>query len=113
MKKKFKLALLDNYVAIYRLLLECKSLINQNLTEEDLIIINKICNETIKLKKEHEKTFHDCNMIDNAFTLLKQQLDDSLEKNQMILFNKAKLKNMLTQVSNLENIHKDICIKLS
>lgn len=78
---KQKLNLINNYVAIYRILFHCKELL---LTEqgksENALVLNSICDQTLDLKKKYEVAFENLKMIDPAFLLLKQQLSSFHEK---------------------------------
>lgn len=77
-KHRKKLELLDNYVAIYRILFNCKQLLMytpQN-NQADIDKIQNLCDQTLDLKSKYEEAFQKLKMIDNAFILLKSQLNE-------------------------------------
>ena len=76
-RRKTKLNLLDNYVAIYRVLYHCKRMLSaQNYTSNENMVpkLQKLCDQTLDLKTKYEKAFVKLNMVDDSFILLKQQL---------------------------------------
>lgn len=76
MKKKLKLELIENYIAIYRILYICKQrLFLANTKADDLEII---CKKTTELKKDYELAFDKIGMVDNSLILLKSQLNTAL-----------------------------------
>lgn len=79
-KKKQKLNLIDNYIAIYRILYNCKIILtNKNSTflEDETSKIQKLCDQTLDLKNKYENAFFKLKMVDDSFLLLKQQLNES------------------------------------
>lgn len=70
--RKQKLNLIDNYVAIYRILFHCKELLLAS--HGDTSIINNICDQTLDLKHKYECAFEHFKMVDPALILLKGQL---------------------------------------
>lgn len=74
-KAKQKLNLIDNYVAIYRILYNCKMLM-QSSSATGLSSIQKLCDQTLDLKTKYETAFEKFKMIDDSFLLLKKQLTD-------------------------------------
>lgn len=74
-KQKQKLNLLDNYIAIYRILYNCKKLLCSTSTDPlNIPNIQKICDQTLDLKSKYEDAFEKLKMTDTSFLLLKQQL---------------------------------------
>lgn len=74
-----KLNLIDNYIAIYRVLYNCKSLLmSEEITKnkDNVLKIQKLCDQTLDLKSKYEGAFAKLKMIDPSFLLLKQQLND-------------------------------------
>jgi hypothetical protein len=78
MRKKRKLALIDNYVNIFRILYRCKINLIFAKSEDEIFLLDSICSKLLKLKDEHEKLFKQIHIHDNSFLLLKQQLETSL-----------------------------------
>lgn len=80
LRKKQKLNLIDNYIAIYRILYNCKILlsydIKKSLNSNEISKLYKLCDQTLDLKSKYENAFSKLKMIDNSFVLLKQQLND-------------------------------------
>ncbi|MBQ7351389.1 MAG: hypothetical protein IJW59_00770 [Clostridia bacterium] len=79
---KLKLNLIDNYIAIYRILYYCKHLLTAptNYSKTEVENIQAICDQTLDLKSKYENAFKELKMIDNSFLLLKQQLNDCKHK---------------------------------
>ena len=81
-KNKAKLNLIDNYIAIYRVLYNCKVLLVRNAEKATLEStkkaqnLQKLCDQTLDLKLKYEKAFEKLKMIDDSFLLLKKQLND-------------------------------------
>lgn len=75
-RRKTKLNLLDNYIAIYRILYHCKCMLSSNTTtsSEKIKKVQKLCDQTLDLKMKYENAFKKLKMIDDSFLLLKQQL---------------------------------------
>ncbi|MGN0960974.1 MAG: hypothetical protein ACI4PF_02100 [Christensenellales bacterium] len=73
-----KLGLIDNYIAIYRVLYNCKILLmpNNKISSEDTMKLLQLCDQTLDLKTKYEKAFEKLKMIDDSFILLKQQLNE-------------------------------------
>ena len=82
-KHKQKLALLDNYVNIFRLLYKCKINLIFAQNEEEVFLLDNICTKLLKLKEEHENLFKKIHVYDDSFLLLKRQLEESLSNNKI------------------------------
>lgn len=80
---KTKLNLIDNYIAIYHVLLSCKTLLEESKTATlgAILEIQKACDSALDLKNKYEKAFANLKMIDDSFLLLKKQLNDSSKEN--------------------------------
>ena len=79
MKKKEKLALIDNYIELHRVIFECKDAIKHCENVNSLIELKNLSISLIDLKQLYEKTFLKYKMLDNSLILLKQQLEDALK----------------------------------
>ena len=79
MKKKEKLALIDNYVELHRIMFQCKNAITHCNDIASLIDLKNLSISLINLKELYEKTFQKLRMLDDSLILLKQQLESSLK----------------------------------
>jgi len=80
MKRKVKLKLIDNYVDIHKILYKCKINYLFAKTEESLIFLETIITRLNRIKEEHENLFKSINMYDDAFILLKKDLEEGLKQ---------------------------------
>ena len=102
LRSKHKLNLIDNYVAIYRVLYHCKQLLTQshrNNSNEELSQLHNICDQTLDLKSKYEDAFQKLKMIDNSFLLLKQQLNES-----------KGYENKIIEICTLSELSDSLCI---
>lgn len=112
MKNKFKLSLINNYIAINRILYVCKGLLSENRNLTEIQQITTLISSTINLKISYEKTFDKYLKNDNAFLLLKKQLNDAT-KTQTIYYKNCneKLYEMLNKIQAFEYEYKNILHK--
>lgn len=97
-----KLNLIDNYVAIYRILFHCKELLSLPLSKENISTINRLCDQTLDLKHKYECAFEHFKMVDSSLLLLKQQLSSfrGHTKSAEELCTIHELKDSLTIIEN-------------
>jgi len=103
-KYKLKLNLIDNYIAIYKILYNCRQILfyESNHYNIDTLEIQKICDHTLDLKTKYEKAFKELKMIDESFLNLKEQLIDC--KNIFIKnFNVQNFQKLCSTLSSIEN----------
>lgn len=111
MKNKFKLNLINNYIAINRILYVCKSLLNNNRNLTEIQQITMLISSTINLKISYEKTFDKYLKNDNSFLLLKKQLNDTMTTQGNHNNCNEKLSDMLNKLQVFELEHNNILLK--
>ena len=107
MKRKDKMALLDNYVNIFRILHKCKTNLIFAKSQEEILLLESFCHKLLYLKEEHEKYLNEIGMYDDAFLLLKKQLENSLDNNKStstIPQSHSFLKNITTTEERLNEL---------
>ena len=78
MKGKHKLALIQNYVTLHRLIFKCESMKLASLQPETKAQLDQLLELATELKNKYLKTFDICKMNDCSLALLKSQLTNAL-----------------------------------
>ena len=114
MKRKEKMALIDNYIKIFQILYKCKINLIFAKSKEEILLLDTICQKLLFLKKEHEDLLQKNKGYDNAFILLKKQLEDGLNNYKQpttLPFSTTFLNKANTIEENFKNIQKKSCKK--
>lgn len=101
MRKKDKLSLIDDYISIYRLMIVYKNHMKDNISPND-----KMYNLTVKLKGRIEDIIQKKKINDEAYVILKNQLDDCLVDYHKTKIKYSEEKYIETLISIGENLQK-------
>lgn len=112
MKNKFKLALIDEYIKIYKVLFLCKQLVLEGINKQ-MQTLFEYSKATLALKSKYESTFSKFGVDDQAFKLLKKELDSSINQTQDFpkSDNQVTLCEIWERLIEIEKKHNDILSK--
>ncbi len=112
MKNKFKLKLINEYVKLYRLLFLCKILVLEGINKQ-MDALYAYSKATLTLKSKYESTFLKFRIDDDAFNLLKKELDDSIKQtyNFAIINNQVALSEIWETLIEIENTYNKVLAK--
>lgn len=112
LNNKNKLILINEYVKIYRVLFVCKSLFFSCLPIETTILKNLV-STALSLKTKYEQSFAKLKMNDEAFCILKKQLDDSISYKYLPNYLETNiLEKIKNQLITAKNTHTAILSKV-
>lgn len=113
MKKKLRLELIDEYIKLYSVLFSCKKLVLEGLNKQ-MDALFEYSKFSICLKKKYEDTFSRFGVIDDAFYLLKKQLDNTILQvhNHTTITNEINLGEIWQKLIEIEKTHNNILNKL-
>ncbi len=116
MRRKYKYAMIDDYIALIRIIYICKvsELVNDNYyynKNSNLTLMN-LENSALDLKNKYEDTFQKLKICDVSYILLRSQLNSVINKNyennryQKLTFKKLNdLNNRLKLLDIHHNVH--------
>ncbi len=117
MRRKLRLEMLDDYVAVFRIIYLCRSSIfvqTENQTECEVIKV--IEQDAISLQKKYDKTFERIGMLGPSFLLFRRELSNETDEKKFSeskkQISKEKLDNLQNKLKLLESKHNAITLKL-
>ena len=75
LSSRTKLNLIDNYIAIYKILYHCKHILLTETNKETVYKVEHLCDQTLDLKLKYEQAFIVLKMNDIAMDILKSELN--------------------------------------
>ena len=96
MRYSKKLELLNNYIELGRILLKCKSILILHINI-DAKALENTCKLAIKLQNDCLEKIKQCGMYDDAFEILKKDIDTAIQSN---IYTHNLSHNTLEQMNN-------------